>query len=173
MDNGNTSDFELDRLNLDTTSEDWDNDSSKEANETRSSSFERDQRAIGNTAITSPEPNHDALQDVDPGIISQSTSISETAPQSDTSELGQIIPMTMPENYSTPTQEGNNSSSNPHVAKAGSFEYAQAMQGDRLKDEKVAELQDREKQVTTDNDIASFVDFVESTRDQFQGKEAE
>ena len=52
MDNGNTQDFELDKLNFDTTSEDWDNKPSNIASE-------HDPRAIGNKAVTAPEDNTD------------------------------------------------------------------------------------------------------------------
>ena len=143
MDNGNTQNFELDQLNLDTTSEEWGHNAP-----------ERDQRALGNTAITSPETLPDSANPTP-----------ETSKQS-TPELGQITPV-MPPSYEVSAPEPI-----PHPeSKAFSFRPQHAMSGDHLSSQAINTLQDRERELLTDGDIASFADFIDATRDEFQGKE--
>ena len=143
MDNGNTQNFELDQLNLDTTSEDWDHNAP-----------ERDQRALGNTAITSPETLSDVINPAP-----------ETSGQS-TPELGQITPV-MPPGYEAPISE---SAPSPEP-QASSFHFQHAMSGDHLSPQAISALQDEERKLSADGDIASFVDFIDSARDEFHGKE--
>ena len=45
------------------------------------------------------------------------------------------------------------------------------MSGERLNTKTIDALQDRERQLSSDGDIASFVDFVDQARTEFQGKE--
>ena len=88
MDNGNTQNFELDQLNLDTSSEDWGNNAQANAGRDQiDSTQEHSRRTLGNAAIATPE--------AEPSQASQSP----TSPK-----LGEITP-TMPPGYETPAQD--------------------------------------------------------------------
>ena len=52
-----------------------------------------------------------------------------------------------------------------------SFDFQHAMSGDHLSPQAISALQDEERKLSADGDIASFVDFIDSARDEFQGKE--
>lgn len=170
MDNGNAQNFELDQFNLDTTSEDWTNGSPEISSEIQASIPERDQRALGNAAVTAADPNTNL--NVAPDTTPQPDFTSETSPQSSTPELGQIIPMTMPEGHSGPPISASEETSESPSAKTVSFRYVQAMKGDRLKNETIEEIQNKERKLFDDGDIAAFTDFYNAISDEFQSKEA-
>ena len=160
MDNGDTQNFELDQFNLDTTSEDWGNNPSASS---QNHTEEHNQRALGNTAITAPETN--PIPEAIPKFTLESTPTpTPTIPVAP--ELGQVTPA-MPPGYEAPTSPDVT----PPTPQAFSFQPHHAMSGDHLSPAAVSALQDRERELSADGDIASFVDFVNTARDQIQGKE--
>lgn len=161
MDNGDTQNFELDQFNLDTSSEDW---SGASNTPNTPSTSEHNQRALGSTAIATPE--------ADPNSAPQSESTPEVNPRFNpamppTPELGQVA-SAMPPDYEAPTPTDSPSSVSP----AFSFQPHHAMAGDHLSPAAVSALQDRERKLSADGDIASFVDFISAAREQIQGKES-
>lgn len=168
MNNGQTQaspqEFELDNLSVNTTSEDW-----------NTSAPERDQRNLGSTAIT------EASQSSEIPLPSEFTPVSEsTRPASEQSrspELGQITPV-MPPGYTEPEPSAGPDLAQESVLSGSpesahfSFAPHHAMAGDHLSPGAVSALQDRERQLSADGDIAAFVDFYDAASSEFQGKEA-
>ena len=125
----------------------------------------RNPQAMGNTAISSPDASRETLK---PDILSEQ-------PNS-TPELGQIVPL-MPPGYETEPAAGDQdeASTNASVGQkpnTGNFSRRHAMSGERLNTKTVDALQNRERQLAADGDIAAFVDFVDQAKAEFQGKEA-
>lgn len=135
MDNGNTQNFELDQLNLDTTSENWDEKPSD------STSGEHNQRAIGNTAITTPE------------------NISETTPQSTSDqtepnpELGQTIPVSLPPEQETESVAKADQPVNSHLAHT----VQKALNDEKLTYNDVKDIVDTTRNI---DDIADFYETI-------------
>ena len=168
MNNGQTQaspqEFELDNLSVNTSSEDW-----------STPTPERDQRNLGSTAIT--EASQSSETPLSSEFAPFSESIRPAGEQSRNPELGQITPV-MPPGYTEPEPAaGPDLAQGP--ASSGSLEPTHfsfaphhAMAGDHLSPGAVSALQDRERQLSADGDIAAFVDFYDAASAEFQGKEA-
>ena len=168
MNNGQTQaspqEFELDNLSVNTTSEDW-----------NTSAPERDRRNLGSTAITK------APQSSEIPLPSEFTPVSEStrpaSEQSSNPELGQITPV-MPPGYTEPEPSAGPDLTQDSVPSSGpesahfSFAPHHAMAGEHLHPKAVSVLQDRERQLSADGDIAAFVDLYDAASAEFQGKEA-
>lgn len=139
MNNGNTQNFELDQLNLDTTSEDW-----------GQNSLERDQRSIGQKAISAPDT---------------------TPEQSPTPELGQVTPV-MPPGYTEPASDVTAPTPDQSSPQARSFHPQHSMRGDNLSSKAIDILKSDERELAATGDAATFFDKIVTAREEFQGKEA-
>lgn len=150
---------EIDRLNLNSSGESWANQPSS-----------HNSQAMGNTAISVPNIPSELPEQSRPNNEQHSL----------TPELGQVVP-TMPPGYEAePLSESasETGSTEPHIDSSTNnqpdakiFDRQHAMSGERLNTKTIDALQDRERQLSSDGDIASFVDFVDQARTEFQGKE--
>lgn len=165
---------EIDRLNLDTNEAAWDNQART-----------HNPQAIGSTAITSPNAVS-TLPDITSDLPEMTPSLPNAIPtsseqtnlireqNSSAAELGQVVP-SMPPGYeiqpAANVQPDNHAESQTKHPDPKLFSHHYAMAGDRLSNKTIDALQDREKQLSADGDIASFVDFIDNARDEFQGRE--
>ncbi|MBR3172668.1 hypothetical protein IKF21_02025 [Candidatus Saccharibacteria bacterium] len=145
MDYGNTpqnENFILDQENLNTEGGNWDNTTQENL------APERDSRAMGNKAISTPE----------------TTPLEQPA----TPELGQITPA-MPPGYAR--IETPESTPAEPIPSAISFHRHNVMHGDNLSSKAIDALRDDERELEVTGDAAAFFDKIASAREQFQGKE--
>ena len=139
MDDGNTQNFELDQLNLDTTSENWDE---KTPNTTGEGYVgEHDQRAIGNTAIATPENAHEATPQSTPDQT-------ELNPES-----GQTIPVSLPPEQETESVAKADQPVNSHLAHT----VQKALNDEKLTYNDVKDIVDTTRNI---DDIADFYETI-------------
>ena len=82
--------------------------------------------------------------------------------------LGQIAP-TMPPGYSEPKPTD---ASSPNALSNFSFRRNSAMTGDRLSDEALSVIQNQERALSDNGDVAEFFNFVSEAREEFCDKGA-
>ena len=101
-----------------------------------------------------------------PGVASMEQREPERNP-----ELGQVIPM-MPPGYDEANLKGKTGTDIDKSTEKVSFVRDKAMTGDRLGEKQVDRLQDRERELFSSGDVATFVDDIYDYAEEFQGRRA-